>query len=217
MEQNWEQLLEDYISRLNYIVMVPEGKQNFEMVKNNKKAGRNISNAKIEKNLNILKDKICQNNWLTPMVHGFLEIIPEILDTIDELEDESETKKSEYLRNLLNQAFKVTINVWKVFYKTMKSLAEIERGTDIYDKFLTHGLIDFSRITQLILYIEPPSVILEKPTLPTILRKNLAKIFSSVTTTEFFDSFKISMTRQGDYWSGQTKRDLMNQSRAIPM
>lgn len=94
-------------------------------------------------------------------------------------------------------------------------MAETNHSSKIFDNFLNKRIVDFVKLSQILLYMEPVNAIY-KPTLSDSLMKTLPGLLKSVENERLYSSIAHKFRKVADYWSSQIKRDLMNSGKSIP-
>lgn len=84
-----------------------------------------------------------------------------------------------------------------------------------FDTFANKRIVDFVKLSQILLYSEPVTAIYE-PTLNDSLIQNLPRLLKSVENDRLYSAVAHKMRKVADYWSSQIQRDLMHSGKGIP-
>jgi hypothetical protein len=80
---------------------------------------------------------------------------------------------------------------------------------------LNKRIVDFVKISQILLYSDPVTAIY-RPSLSESLVQSLPRLLKSVENERLYSTMSHKFRKVADYWSSQIKRDLMNSGKRIP-
>jgi hypothetical protein len=208
----WVSTLQDYISQLKNCVIAVKPEGTFEPRQSS--VGNPYDDEKLKK-MEDIKKYIEGNSWVQEIILNFLSTAPQIIQDYRALKRQEKLYSCDLLGGLIANAFKATLNIWSVYEKSCSILAEADRSKSYFGKFIDSQVVDFVKIAQALLLICPTTAKLGKR-IPRIIKANFPTLLKSVESDKFYTTFEMKMSRFGEYWQSQIRRDLMNQRTGIP-
>lgn len=105
--------------------------------------------------------------------------------------------------------------MWSFYERCCFELTESTQNNNIFDTFLNKKVVDFVKLGQMLLYLEPV-VAIYKPSMGDNLLNSLPRLLKSVENERLYSSLANKFRKLADYWASQIKRDLMNQGKGLP-
>lgn len=105
--------------------------------------------------------------------------------------------------------------MWTFYERCCFELTEAQQNNKIFDTFLNKKVVDFVKLSQMLLYFEP-IVSIYKPNLDASLMNHLPRLLKSVEGERLYSGLENKFRKISDYWAQQIKRDLMNQGKGVP-
>lgn len=211
----WIKPLQDYIAQLKNQTIAKDPEQLFKKTQANAAFGQMYTEKQITE-ITQLKDFMDRNNSLEGMIEALINTTPLVIGDYRKLMSMGKYTSAELIAKLLAHAFKSTCNVWSVYERCSQILAENNRDSNIYDRFLDKGIVDFVKLSQAILILLPANVKLPE-NLQDEIQEKFSVMLKSVENSAFYSCLTRKTKRLAEYWKGQVTRDLMNQNKAIPM
>ena len=214
-QTKWTTPLQEYISQIKNCVIALDSKDIFKERQANSPIESRYTKTQLDQMEGIL-DFVKNNSWIKEIIQGFIETLPLAVKDYRSLMSLQRYASGTIISQLLTQGLKWTLNFWSVYEQCGATLSLVNRNQTYYQKMHEDCVIDFVKLAQASLYLQPVRECLRETPLSEALENQMSSLLLSIQSERFFDVLERKMGRLADYWYSQIKRDMMNLNRDIP-